>query len=108
MGAIDDFVFACAIDDSPGYFTYEGNTMLIIQSGDDARSQTQGFVGTEPFMTLVISHESIHVVIKNIEGDAISESLDDVEVLIDHFGRRIQLTINILSFAQDNSGIVFP
>jgi hypothetical protein len=108
MGAIEDFVFACANDDSPGYFTYEGNVMVIIQSGYDAKSGTPGFLGTEPFMDLVISHESIHVVIRDLEGERSSESMDDLEVVIDHLGRKVQLTINILAYAHDNSGIVHP
>jgi hypothetical protein len=108
MGAIDDFTFACAADNSPGYFTYEGNTMVIIQSAQDAQSGIRSFEGTEPFMALVVSHESIHVVLRRLEGDQVSESLDDVEVIIDHHGRKVQLTINILAFAHDNSGIVHP
>lgn len=108
MGTIEDFVFACAVDDSPSYFTYEGHTMVIIQSVTDAKSGTTGFEGTEPFIPLVISHESIHVVIKSLEGAECSESLDDLEVIINHNGRKVQLTINILAFAKDNSGIVLP
>jgi|SRR5437588_4556411 len=108
MGAIDDFTFACAVDHSPGYFTYEGNVMIIIQSINDAKQGINSFEGTEPFIPLVISHESIHVVIKRLEGEQASESLDDLEVLIEHHGRKVHLTINILAFATDNSGIVLP
>ncbi|MEO9319328.1 MAG: hypothetical protein ABI361_01510 [Nitrososphaera sp.] len=109
MGAIDDFAFACAVDESPGYFTYEGSTMIIVQAAAEAKANLTSFTGTELFMPLVISHESLHVVIKALEGPDTSESLDDVEVIIvDFHGRKIQLTINILAYASDNSGIVFP
>ena len=64
---INDFAFVCAIDDSPAYFTYEGETMLIIQSKDHARSRND-FEVIEPFIEALISHESIHVAIKKVRG----------------------------------------
>ena len=105
---IKDFVFACAIDDSPAYFTYEGETMLIIQSKDHARSQRNDFEVIEPFVEALISHESIHVAIKKLEGGRISDSLDDIEIIVERQGLKFQVTLNNILFAQDKSGIVTP
>ncbi len=105
---INDFAFACAIDDSPAYFTYEGETMLIIQSKDHAKSQRNDFEVIEPFVEALISHESIHVAIKKLEGSNISESLDDIEIIVERQGLKFQVTLNNILFAQDKSGIVTP
>ncbi|MEO9294743.1 MAG: hypothetical protein ABI347_03990 [Nitrososphaera sp.] len=106
--AINDFALACAIDGSPAYFTYNGETMLIIQSAQDARSGTNSFAYIEPFMGALVSHEAIHVAIKKMEGDETSESLDDIEVIVEHNGRRFQVTLNNMLFARDESGLVLP
>jgi hypothetical protein len=105
---INDFALACAIDQSPPYFTYENETMIIIQSGGDARLGVNSFGNIEEFIDALISHESIHVVIKCLEGADISDSLDDLEVVVEHNGIRFQVSLNNILFAKDNSGIVLP
>lgn len=103
---INDFALACAIDKSPAYFTYHKQTMLIIQSAQDAEAGTSSFRNIEPFMEALISHESIHVVIKRFEGADVSDSLDNLEVVVERRGTRFQVTLNNMLFARDNSGIV--
>src|ERR687888_963310 len=105
---INDFALACAIDESPAYFTYHNETMLIIQSAQDAKSGIASFQYIEPFVEALISHESIHVAIKKLEGAEISDSLDDIEVIVERRGARFQVTLNNMLFARDNSGIVMP
>lgn len=106
--AINDFALACAIDESPAYFTYEKETMLVIQSAQDAKTGINSFEYIEPFMGTLVSHEAIHVAIKKLEGDDTSESLDDIEVIVEHDGRRFQVTLNNILFASDQSGLVMP
>jgi hypothetical protein len=36
---INDFVFSCATDNVPAYFTYEGENMLIVQSNEGAKKR---------------------------------------------------------------------
>jgi len=107
---INDFAFACSIDGSiVGYFTYHKQTMLLIQSEQEAREGANNFVRmAEPFMEALISHESIHVVLNKLEGIEASDSLDDVEVIVEHNGRKLQVPINFIHHARDNSGIVLP
>jgi len=106
--AINNFALACAIDGSPAYFTYEKDTMLIIQSAQDAKSGTNSFEYIEPFIGPLVSHEAIHVAIKQLEGDDPSESLDNIEVIVEHDGKRFQVTLNNILFAKDESGLVMP
>jgi hypothetical protein len=103
---IFDFAVACALDESPPYFTYEKKTMLIIESKENAVQSINGFRYIEPFIESLISHESVHVVIKNIEGAETSDSLDDMEVIVERDGSRFQVTLNNMLFAKDRSGIV--
>lgn len=107
---INDFAFACSIDGSiVGYFTYHKQTMLLIQSEQEAKEGANNFVRmAEPFMEALISHESIHVVLNKLEGIETSDSLDDVEVIVEHDGRKLQVPINFIHYARDNSGIVLP
>jgi hypothetical protein len=105
---VNDFALACAIDESPAYFTYHNDTMLIIQSAQEAKTGMTSFQYIEPFMEALISHESIHVVIKKFEGAETSDSLDDIEVIVERRGARFQVTLNNMLFARDNSGIVMP
>ena len=104
--SINDFAFACALDESPPYFTYEKQTMLIIESNGNAIRNINGFLYIEQFIESLISHESVHVVIKNLEGAEISDSLDDLEVIVDRDGSKFQVTLNNMLFARDRSGIV--
>ncbi len=106
---INDFALACSIDGSvAGYFTYHKQTMLIILAEEEARSGINNFKFIEPFMDALISHECIHVVINKIEGTEASDSLDDLEVIVEHNGVKLQVTLNNILFAKDNSGIVTP
>lgn len=106
--AINNFALACAIDQSPAYFTYEKETMIVIQSAQDAKSGVSGFEYIEHFVGPLVSHEAIHVAIKKLEGDDTSESLDDIEVIVEHGGKRYQVTLNNILFARDESGLVIP
>jgi hypothetical protein len=106
--AINGFALACAIDDSPPYFTYDGNTMLTIQSKNHAKSKINAFENIEAFIEALISHESIHVVIKEIEDQNISDALDDLEIIVERNRTRFQVTLNNMLFATDMSGIVIP
>ncbi|MFZ0697994.1 MAG: hypothetical protein WAM88_12740 [Nitrososphaeraceae archaeon] len=103
---INDFVFACALDESPPYFTYEGQTMLIIESKEHATRNINGFQYIEPFIESLVSHESVHVAIKQLEGAEVSDSLDDMEVIVEREGSKFQVTLNNMLFAKDRSGIV--
>ena len=105
---INNFALACAIDGSPSYFTYHNQIMLIIQSKNHAEHKTSDFEYIEPFIEALISHESIHVVIKKLEGADISDSLDDIELLVERNGTRFLVTLNNILFAKDMSGIVLP
>ena len=104
--SINDLAFACALDESPPYFTYEKQTMLIIESNENAIRNINGFLYIEQFIESLISHESVHVVIKTLEGAEISDSLDDLEVIVDRDGSKFQVTLNNMLFARDRSGIV--
>ena len=103
---INEFALACAVDESPAYFTYENSTMLIIQSKNHAKSDVNDFNYIEPFIEALISHESIHVILKKLEGANISDSLDDIEIIIERDGAKFQVTLNNMLFAKDMSGIV--
>lgn len=105
---INDFALACAIDNSPAYFTYEGSTMVIITSHETSMRGSSDFDEIEPYMDSLIAHESIHVVIGRIEGSEISDSLDDIEIIVERNGHKFQVTINNILFATDSSGIVTP
>lgn len=105
---INDFVLACAVDGSPPYFTYEGESMLAINSKEDERRRESGFRSIEPYMEALISHESIHVVIMASKGREASDALDDLEVIIRRGGLAFQVTLNNMAFARDSSGIVLP
>ncbi len=107
---IDDFAFACSIDGSiVGYFTYHKQTMLIVQSEQEAKAGINNFVRiAEPFMEPLISHESIHVIIKCLEGTEVSDSLDELEVIVERGGIKMQVPLNFIHYSQDNSGVVLP
>ncbi len=105
---INDFAVACAIDGSPPYFTYEGETMLIINSEEYEKRRMSGFLKIEPYIEALISHESIHVVIKRLANEEISDALDDLEVIVRHGRLVFQVTLNNMAFASDASGIVLP
>jgi hypothetical protein len=103
---INDFVFSCATDDVPAYFTYEGENMLIVQSKESGKSKKNDFENIEGFMSALISHESVHVVIAKLENSQISDSLDDVEIIVQRFGKKFQVSLNNMFFSTDFSGII--
>ena len=103
---INDFVFSCATDNVPAYFTYEGENMLIVQSNEGAKKKKNDFEDIEGFMSALISHESLHVVITKLENSQISDSLDDIEIIIERFGKKFQVSLNNMFFSTDFSGII--
>jgi hypothetical protein len=103
---INDFVFSCATDNVPAYFTYEGENMLIVQSNEGAKKKINDFENIEGFMSALISHESVHVVITKLVNNQISDSLDDVEIIIERFGKKFQVSLNNMFFSTDFSGII--
>lgn len=103
---ITDFVFSCATDNVPAYFTYEGQNMLIVQSKVGAKNKENDFEKIEPFMSALISHESVHVVITKLVNSQISDSLDDVEIIVDRYGKKFQVSLNNMFFSTDFSGII--
>lgn len=107
---INDFAFACSIDGSiVGYFTYHKQTMLIVLSEEEAKSGVNNFVRiAERFIGALISHESIHVVVNGLENVEASDSLDDVEVIVERDGVKLQVPLNFIHYASDNSGVVLP
>jgi hypothetical protein len=107
---INDFAFACSVDGSlVGYFTYHDQTMLIVQSEQEAKEGVNNFLKiAEPFMEPLISHESIHVIIKKLEGIEASDSLDEIEVIVVRDGIKLQVPLNFIHYSRDNSGIVLP
>ncbi|MFL6482485.1 MAG: hypothetical protein ACJ70R_06115 [Nitrososphaera sp.] len=107
---INDFAFACSIDGSiVGYFTYDKQTMLIVQSEQEAKAGINNFIRiAEPFIESLISHESLHVIIKKLEGSVASDSLDEIEVIVERGGIKLQIPINFIHYSGDNSGIVLP
>ena len=107
---INDFAFACSVDGSiVGYFTYHCQTMLIVQSEQEAKAGLNNFVRiAESVLESLISHESIHVIIKDLEGTEASDSLDEVEVIVERDGIKLQVPLNFIHYSRDNSGIVLP
>jgi len=104
--AINDFVFSCTTDDVAAYFTYEGENMLIVQSKYGAKNKKNDFEKIEAFMSALISHESVHVVITKLVNAKISDSLDDVEIIVERYGRKFQVSLNNMFFSTDFSGII--
>jgi hypothetical protein len=103
---INDFVFSCATDNVPAYFTYEGESMLIVQSKEGAKNKKSDFENIDGFMIALISHESVHVVIAKLVNSQISDSLDDVEIIVQRFGKKFQVSLNNMFFSKDFSGII--
>lgn len=103
---VNDFVLSCATDDVPGYFTYEGENMLIVQSKESAKLGRNDFDRIEEFMSALISHESVHVVIAKLVDGRISDSLDDIEIVVERNGKKYQVSLNNMFFSTDFSGII--
>ena len=103
---INDFIFSCAIDNVPAYFTYEGKNMLIVESKEGAKNRKNDFEQIEGFMSALISHESLHVVITKLVNSQISDSLDDIEVIVERHGKKFQISLNNMFFSTDSSGVI--
>ena len=103
---INDFVFSCASDDVPAYFTYEGESMVIVQSKEGAKNKKNDFEDIEAFMSALISHESVHVIIDKLVNNQISDSLDDIEIIVERYGKKFQVSLNNMFFSTDFSGII--
>jgi len=105
---IDDIAFACALDESLPYFTYESNTMVIVNSKKNCKQMINGFKDIERYIDAIVSHESIHVVISNIEPNIDADAIDDLEVIVSRGRMKFQVTMNNMAFASDSSGLVLP
>jgi len=103
---INDFIFSCATDNVPAYFTYEGENMLIVESKEGAKNSKNDFEQIEGFMSALISHESLHVVITKLVNSQISDSLDDIEVIVERQGKKFQVSLNNMFFSTDSSGVI--
>ena len=114
---INDFCFACSYDDSQEYCTYDNPiidvdnqsnySLMFILSRDSQTSQGLGFITIEDLIVRVISHETIHVIILNLEGRDISDKLDDLEFAFTFgAGRTHIIRMNYLGYADDNTGLV--
>ena len=103
-----DFALACAIDESLPYFTHNGRTMVIVQSKDDAKSNKSSFENIEPFIEALISNILLYMVITKLENAEVAGKLSDVEIVVERGGKKFQVTLNNILFANDMSGIVTP
>ena len=116
MGIIDVTV-ACSYDDSQEYCTYDnpeyfqneliGYSLMLIQSKFSGTNGINGFNHIENLIERVISHETIHVVIKKLEGKELSDKLDDLEISFPIGNGKIHIIkMNFLGYANDNTGLV--
>ena len=114
---IADFTVACSYDDSLEYCTYDnlifssdnqfGYSLMFIVSKESELSNTKSFTNIEDLIVRVISHETIHVVILELEGKDSSDKLDDLEISITFGARRTHIIrMNFLGYASDNTGLV--
>jgi len=116
MGIID-VTFACSFDDSDEYCTYDnpiqienfaiGYSLMFIESKEDNKNNSTSFRNIEDLVERVISHETIHVVIKSLEGTETSDKLDDLEIPFPiGIGKIHLIRMNYLGYADDNTGLV--
>lgn len=114
---INDFCFACSYDDSQEYCTYDNPivdvdnqssySLMFILSRDSQTNRDLGFITIEDLIVRVISHETIHVIILNLEGRDTSDKLDDLELAFTFgAGRTHIIRMNYLGYADDNTGLV--
>ena len=65
------------------------------------------FANIEELIERVISHETIHVIILQLEGRDSSDKLDDLEIIYTFGGGRPHIIrMNFLGYADDNTGLV--
>ncbi len=116
MGIVD-FNIACSYDDSQEYCTYDnpisepddqlGYSLMFVVSKESELSNTTSFDNIEDLIERVIAHETIHVVILELEGRDSSDKLDDLEISITiGAGRTHLIRMNFLGYASDNTGLV--
>ena len=116
MGIIDVFV-ACSFDESQEYCTYDnpeysqnnliGYSLMLVKSKLSEMNRLDSFGHIESLIERVISHETIHVVIKKIEGQETSDRLDDLEITFPVGRGKIHIIrINFLGYANDETGLV--
>jgi hypothetical protein len=114
---INDFCLACSSDDSQEYCTYDNPTLSIgenseyslmfILSRTSEIHHTTGFANIEDLIERVISHETIHVVILQLQDKETSDKLDDLEILYTFgAGRSHIIRMNYLGYADDDTGLV--
>lgn len=114
---INDFCFACSADDSQEYCTYDNPTfsleeiheysLMFILSRTSEISHTTSFANIEDLIERVISHETIHVVILQMQDRDTSDKLDDLEMVYTFgTGRPHIIRMNYLGYADDNTGLV--
>jgi hypothetical protein len=79
----------------------------LIISRDAEKSKTPSFRLVESLIERVISHETIHVVIKKLENQETSDELDDFELLYPiGAGKAHLIKMNFLGYANDNTGLI--
>ena len=112
-----DFTVACSYDDSQEYCTYDnpisdsndhlGYSLMSVVSIVSELSNAKSFANIEDLIERVISHETIHVVVLELEGKDSSDKLDDLEISITFgAGRTHIIRMNFLGYASDNTGLV--
>lgn len=115
--SIVDVAVACSFDDSLEYCTYDnpffekdglvGYSLMFIHSKFSEKEKLNGFKHIENLIERVISHESIHIVIINLEGKEVSDKLDDLEIPFPiGLGKIHIINMNYLGYATDNTGLV--
>jgi hypothetical protein len=108
---------ACSFDESQEYCTYDnpeysqneliGYSLLLIKSKFSEVNGLYSFGHIESLIERVISHETIHVVIKKIEGQETSDRLDDLEITFPvGRGKTHIIKMNFLGYANDETGLV--
>ena len=116
MGIVD-FTLACSYDESQEYCTYDNlisgpdeqldYSLMFVISKLSELSNVSSFTNIEDLIERVISHETIHVVILELEGKDSSDKLDDLEISISFgAGRTHLIRMNYLGYASDNTGLV--
>ncbi len=80
---------------------------MLIVSRNAEESKTHSFGLVENLIERVISHETIHVIIKKLENQETSDKLDDFELLYSvGVGKPRLIKMNFLGYANDNTGLV--
>lgn len=80
--------------------------MFILSKSSQIHSDLS-FANIEELIERVISHETIHVIILQLEGRDSSDKLDDLEIIYTFgAGRPHIIRMNFLGYADDNTGLV--